>query len=53
VNWLNEVNLWSAVYRKDRTVFEISDTNMLVEAYVQLYYLISSNQLIYLVGITS
>jgi hypothetical protein len=37
VNWLNEVNLWSAVYRKDRTVFELSDTNMLVEAYVQLY----------------
>ena len=35
--WLgNEfLPLWSAVYRKDRTIFELSDTNMLVEACVK------------------
>jgi hypothetical protein len=31
-NWLDEPHLWSAVYRQDRTIFELSDTNMLVEA---------------------
>lgn len=34
VNWLNEPQLWSAIYRQDRSVFQICDTNMLVEAYV-------------------
>ncbi|KAJ7871039.1 hypothetical protein B0H13DRAFT_1569692, partial [Mycena leptocephala] len=28
------LKMWSAVYRKDRNVFELCDTNMLVEAYV-------------------
>lgn len=44
-NWLDERHLWSAVYRQDRTIFEMSDTNMLVEAYVILILVvISSNQ---------
>lgn len=30
--WLNDVKLWSAVYRKDRNIFQNCDTNMLVEA---------------------
>jgi hypothetical protein len=30
--WLNETAMWSAVARKDRTIFELGDTNMLVEA---------------------
>jgi hypothetical protein len=29
------VKMWSAVYRKDRSIFELCDTNMLVEAYVK------------------
>ncbi|KAL0056532.1 hypothetical protein AAF712_016863, partial [Marasmius tenuissimus] len=32
VYWLPDVKMWSAVHRQDRTVFELSDTNMLVEA---------------------
>ena len=31
--WMS-VYMWSATERKDRTIFEISETNMLVEAYV-------------------
>ncbi|KAJ7636454.1 hypothetical protein FB45DRAFT_742753 [Roridomyces roridus] len=33
--WMDEavVKMWSAIYRKDRSIFEQSDTNMLVEAY--------------------
>ncbi|KAJ7602617.1 hypothetical protein DFH06DRAFT_912730, partial [Mycena polygramma] len=27
------LEMWSAVYRKDRTVFQLCDTNMLVEAW--------------------
>jgi hypothetical protein len=34
VNWMNELELWSAVHRQDRTIYELCDTNMLVEAYV-------------------
>lgn len=30
----NVRKMWSAVYRKDRTIFEKCDTNMLIEAYV-------------------
>ncbi|EDR06483.1 uncharacterized protein LACBIDRAFT_328884 [Laccaria bicolor S238N-H82] len=30
-NWLNETRLWSAVFRQDQTIFEICETNMLVE----------------------
>ncbi|KAL0058830.1 hypothetical protein AAF712_014481 [Marasmius tenuissimus] len=33
VYWLPDVEMWSAVFRRDRTVFELSDTNKLVEAY--------------------
>lgn len=32
--WLVDKELWSAVYRQDRTIFEQGDTNILVEAYV-------------------
>lgn len=31
-NWMNETQLWSAVYRKSRSIHELSDTNMLIEA---------------------
>ena len=34
--WLPVRDMWSAMARKNRTVFEQSDTNMLVEAYVIL-----------------
>jgi hypothetical protein len=40
--WLGDRNLWSAVARTDRSLLELSDTNMLVEAYV-----ISSTSLAY------
>ena len=30
--WIPYKKMWSAVYRKERTVFELCDTNMLVEA---------------------
>lgn len=35
VYWLPERDLWSAISRKNRNIFEQSDTNMLVEAYVE------------------
>ncbi|KAJ7102622.1 hypothetical protein B0H15DRAFT_762019, partial [Mycena belliarum] len=31
--WMVDQELWSGVYRQDRTIFELSDTNMLVEAW--------------------
>lgn len=31
-NWLPEKELWSAVFRQDCGIYELSDTNMLVEA---------------------
>ncbi|KAJ7840430.1 hypothetical protein B0H13DRAFT_1450100, partial [Mycena leptocephala] len=34
--WMKEVALWSAVYRVDRTIFDLGDTNMLVEAWHHL-----------------
>ncbi|KAJ7033911.1 hypothetical protein C8F04DRAFT_880207, partial [Mycena alexandri] len=34
--WMKEVTLWSAVYRVDRTIFDLGDTNMLVEAWHHL-----------------
>ncbi|KAJ7744260.1 hypothetical protein DFH07DRAFT_723192, partial [Mycena maculata] len=34
--WMKEVELWSAVFRADRLIFELSDTNMLVEAWHHL-----------------
>jgi hypothetical protein len=35
--WMSDqvVRMWSAVYRKDRTIFENCDTNMLIEACVR------------------
>ena len=32
--WLPVKEMWSAVYRQDRSIFEEGDTNMLLEAYV-------------------
>ncbi|KAF8156540.1 hypothetical protein B0H34DRAFT_621234, partial [Crassisporium funariophilum] len=34
-NWMGEANikLWSAVYWVDRNIFQLCDTNMLVEAW--------------------
>ncbi|KAF8961834.1 hypothetical protein BDZ97DRAFT_1641064, partial [Flammula alnicola] len=35
--WLGDnIKLWSAVFRKDRTIFQLCDTNMLVEAWHHL-----------------
>lgn len=34
--WLNDIKLWSAVYRQDRNIFQLCDTNMLVEAWHHL-----------------
>ncbi|KAJ7676129.1 hypothetical protein B0H17DRAFT_850267, partial [Mycena rosella] len=31
--WMKEVKLWSAVHHVDRTIFELGDTNMLVESW--------------------
>ncbi|KAJ7902423.1 hypothetical protein B0H13DRAFT_1559938, partial [Mycena leptocephala] len=33
--WMPEhiIKMWSTVYRKGRTIFEICDTNMLIEAW--------------------
>ncbi|KAJ6592788.1 hypothetical protein B0H19DRAFT_920485, partial [Mycena capillaripes] len=31
--WLVDVELWSGVYRQDRNIYELGDTNMLVEAW--------------------
>ncbi|KAJ7924037.1 hypothetical protein B0H13DRAFT_1549117, partial [Mycena leptocephala] len=33
--WMPEhiIKMWSAVYRKGRSIFEICDTNMLIEAW--------------------
>ncbi|KAJ7716040.1 hypothetical protein DFH07DRAFT_762575 [Mycena maculata] len=31
--WLVDKELWSAIYRQDRNIFELSDTNMLVEVW--------------------
>lgn len=33
--WINDIKLWSAVFRKHRNIFQTCDTNMLVEAYVK------------------
>jgi hypothetical protein len=30
--WMVDKELWSGVFRQDRTIFELGDTNMLVEA---------------------
>src|SRR3954451_5044644 len=32
MEWWGDRTLWAAITRKDRSVFELSDTNMLVEA---------------------
>ncbi|KAJ7154347.1 hypothetical protein C8R43DRAFT_885158 [Mycena crocata] len=35
-HWMKVVELWSAVFRLDRTIFDLGDTNMLVEAWHHL-----------------
>ncbi|KAJ7934963.1 hypothetical protein B0H13DRAFT_1591252, partial [Mycena leptocephala] len=30
------VKMWSAIYKRDRTIFEACDTNMLIEAYAYI-----------------
>ncbi len=37
--WLPVKEMWSAVYRQDRNIFEEGDTNMLLEVYVISTYL--------------
>ncbi len=42
--WIPVKEMWSAVFRQDRTIFEEGNTNMLLEAYVIITYLkITSN----------
>ena len=36
-NWLPYKEMWSAMSRQNRTIFEKGDTNMLLEAYVITY----------------
>ena len=38
--WLPHKDMWSAVSRQNRTIFEEGDTNMLLEAYVIMHYLL-------------
>ncbi|KAJ6556897.1 hypothetical protein B0H10DRAFT_1718333, partial [Mycena sp. CBHHK59/15] len=34
--WMKVVKLWSAIFHKDRHIFELGDTNMLVESWHHL-----------------
>lgn len=43
--WLKEPQLWSALYRKDRGIFYLGDTNMLVEVYVNYSCLSTDREL--------
>ncbi|KAF5332003.1 hypothetical protein D9611_008883 [Ephemerocybe angulata] len=36
MNWMHETELWSAIFRTERSIFQNSDTNMLVEAWHHL-----------------
>lgn len=38
--WLPVVLMWSKTVRKDRTIYQEGDTNMLIEAYVDDFYLL-------------
>ncbi|EJC99416.1 uncharacterized protein FOMMEDRAFT_40357, partial [Fomitiporia mediterranea MF3/22] len=40
--WMNDTKLWSAVYRQERSIAKLSDTNMLLEAY---HHVLKSNHL--------
>ena len=46
--WLKQWHMWSATERQNRTILELSDTNMLVELYV--FHLIIDSQADKLVG---
>jgi MULE transposase domain len=39
-NWLPVFHLWSKVLRKNRSIFEEGDTNMLIESYVHAFFLL-------------
>ena len=39
-HWLPVVFMWSKVLRRDRSIYEEGDTNMLIEAYVDEFYLL-------------
>jgi hypothetical protein len=38
-HWLPVVFMWSKVLRRDRSIYEEGDTNMLIEVYVDEFYL--------------
>ena len=38
-NWLPVVLMWSKTMRRDRSIYEEGDTNMLIEVYVGDFYL--------------
>ena len=39
-HWLPVVFMWSKILRRDRSIYEEGDTNMLIEAYVDEFYLL-------------
>lgn len=39
-HWLPVVFMWSKVLQRDRSIYEEGDTNMLIEAYVDEFYLL-------------
>ncbi len=43
--WIPVKEMWSAVFRQDRTIFEEGNTNMLLEAYVIITYLKTTSNL--------
>ncbi|KAI5896064.1 uncharacterized protein SCHCODRAFT_02472173, partial [Schizophyllum commune H4-8] len=36
VHWMGDIKMWSGIYRTERDVFALCDTNMLVEAWHRL-----------------
>ena len=47
-DWLPQKEMWSAMSYQNRTIFEESDTNMLLEAFVITYFKIKIILFIYL-----
>ncbi len=43
--WIPVKEMWSTVFRQDRTIFEEGNTNMLLEAYVIITYLKTTSNL--------
>jgi len=47
-DWVPCKDMWSAIFRQNRTIFEEGDTNMLLESYViTLFLIILSNNIVF------